>query len=108
MAGRVVLSTLIKGKLASAALVSTLVATGAAGATTAADHGVFGQQVRAKVESCKLAVRQNGGHGIGMCVSAFASQHGQEERDQHSDSSHGKHSDTNHGNGQGNGHNGRP
>lgn len=91
MAGRLVLSTVIKSKVASAALVSTLVATGAAGAATAADHGAFGQQVKAKVAACKEAVRQQGGHGIGSCVSAFASQHGQEERNEHPGNGKGRH-----------------
>lgn len=52
----------------------------AAGATEAAITGSlnpndWGQQVVQQVNTCKAALQQ-GQHGIGQCVSAFASQHG--------------------------------
>ena len=52
----------------------------AAGATEATITGSlnpndWGQQVVAQVATCKAAL-QDGQHGIGQCVSAFAKQHG--------------------------------
>ncbi|HEY8326754.1 MAG TPA: hypothetical protein VIG77_19845 [Ktedonobacterales bacterium] len=77
-----------KVKLATLLLADTLVVggAGAAGATAAAANGTFGQQVKQQVATCKAELKA-GTHGIGECVSDFASQHGQQERDQHS---HGK------------------
>jgi hypothetical protein len=44
--------------------------------TGSADPANWGQQVRQQVIACKAAL-ETGEHGIGKCVSAFASQHGQ-------------------------------
>lgn len=44
--------------------------------TGSADPSNWGQQVRQQVIACKAALG-TGEHGIGKCVSAFASQHGQ-------------------------------
>jgi len=44
--------------------------------TGSADPANWGQQVRQQVIACKAAL-ESGQHGIGPCVSAFASQHGQ-------------------------------
>jgi hypothetical protein len=76
----------VKSKVALA-IVMTIVAVGALGAGTAAAaaSGAFGQQVKAKVESCKDSLAK-GTHGIGECVSAFAQQHGAQQRSQHSQS----------------------
>ena len=70
--------------IATAALVvgggGAVAATAATGST---DPGVWGQTVTQAVTQCKSEL-QDGQHGIGQCVSAVASQHGQQERDQHS------------------------
>jgi hypothetical protein len=78
------LSATVKHK-AAVALLTTLIAAGALGSGTAAAaaSGAFGQQVKAKVESCKAALA-TGTHGIGECVSDFAQQHGAQQRQQHS------------------------
>jgi hypothetical protein len=78
------LATAFKSK-AAVAVLATVVAVGAIGGGTvaAAATGAFGQQVKAKVESCKDALA-NGVHGIGDCVSDFAQQHGAQQRQQHS------------------------
>lgn len=44
--------------------------------TGSANPANWGQQVRLQVIACKAALK-TGEHGIGQCVSAFASQHGQ-------------------------------
>lgn len=71
-AGTAVAFKLLSGVAVAAAAVTV------AGATTTGslDPTVWGQQVKAHVAECKakLAVGQ---HGIGECVSEFASQHGQ-------------------------------
>jgi hypothetical protein len=72
----------VKGKAAAAVLAALVATGGAAGTVAAANHGAFGQQVKAQVESCKDALTA-GAHGIGECVSDFANQHGQMERQQH-------------------------
>lgn len=102
------LATAVKSK-AAVAVLATVVAVGAIGGGTvaAAATGAFGQQVKAKVESCKDALA-NGVHGIGDCVSDFAQQHGTQQRQQHSqghptsqthdNDAHGK-SDQQHGGG---------
>lgn len=73
----------VKGKAAALVLAGILTATGATGATVAAANGAFGQQVKTQVETCKHDLVQ-GIHGIGQCVSTFAQQNGQEQRQQHS------------------------
>jgi len=87
----------VKSK-AAAVVLATVVGAGALGGGTAAAaaNGAFGQQVKAKVESCKDALAQ-GTHGIGECVSDFAQQHGVQQRQQHSQgqsTSHGQSGDT--------------
>ena len=78
------LAAAVKSK-AAVAVLTTVVAAGAVGGGTvaAAASGVFGRQVKAKVESCKDALGK-GTHGIGDCVSDFAQQHGVQQRQQHS------------------------
>jgi hypothetical protein len=73
----------VKSKAAAAVLAALIATGGATGAAAAANQGVFGQQVKAQVASCKAALK-TGVHGIGDCVSDFANQHGQTERQQHS------------------------
>jgi hypothetical protein len=75
----------VKGKAAAAVLAALIAAGGATGTVAAANAGAFGQQVKAHVESCKDALKA-GTHGIGDCVSDFANQHGQTERQEHSQS----------------------
>ena len=65
--------------------------------TGSADPANWGQQVRLQVIACKAAL-ETGEHGIGPCVSAFASQHGQLM------SGHASGARLNHGNGNANGH----
>ena len=94
------LAAAVKSK-AAVAVLTTVVSVGAVGGGTvaAAASGAFGQQVKAKVESCKDALAK-GTHGIGECVSDFAQQHGVQQRQQHSQgqsgATHGK-SDQTHG-----------
>lgn len=75
---------------AAAKAIAAVAAAAAAGAVTATavtgspNPQVWGQQVAEKVEACKAAMATNGKHGIGECVSDFASRHGQTERNQRS------------------------
>ena len=61
--------------VAALAMVSAAAVTEAA-ITGSADPANWGQQVRQQVIACKAAL-ESGQHGIGPCVSAFASHHGQ-------------------------------
>src|SRR5260370_42702775 len=74
----------LKSKVGVAVLAALLATGTATGAAAAASQGAFGQQVKTKVESCKDALAK-GTHGIGECVSDFAQQHGQQQRQQHSE-----------------------
>ncbi len=73
---------------AAAKAVAAVAAVAAAGAVTATavthspNPQVWGQQVKAAVEQCKDDLK-SGQHGIGDCVSDFASQKGQTERNKH-------------------------
>ena len=66
--------------------------------TGSADPANWGRQVTAQVAACKAALK-TGEHGIGQCVSAFASQHGKLVSDQRASGAR-----LNHGNGNANGH----
>lgn len=75
------------GKFVTGVAVAAFAATAAgaaveANASGSASPDAWGQQVEQQVRTCKDAL-QPGQHGIGQCVSAFASQHGQQERDAH-------------------------
>jgi hypothetical protein len=76
---------------AAAKAIAAVAAVAAAGAVTATavtgspNPQVWGQQVSEKVESCKAALK-TGQHGIGDCVSDFASKHGQTEGNAHAQS----------------------
>jgi hypothetical protein len=74
-----------KAAIALSAVTISLVAAGAA-AATAVTHSTnpqaWGQQVKEAVADCKDA-RRPGQHGIGDCVSAFATQHGATTRAEH-------------------------
>ncbi|HEY8841672.1 MAG TPA: hypothetical protein VIO80_13705 [Candidatus Dormibacteraeota bacterium] len=82
--------------VAALAVVAAAAATEAA-ITGSADPANWGQQVRLQVIACKAAL-ETGEHGIGPCVSAFASQHGQLLSGPASGAR------LNHGNGNANGH----
>lgn len=92
------MSAVAKAKLAALILAGTLVVggAGATGATVAAANGAFGQDVKTQVQTCKSELK-DGQHGIGQCVSQFANQHGQRERQQHSQGKGG--SSSSHGGG---------
>src|SRR5713226_8501484 len=63
-------------KLLTGVAVAAAAVTVAGAATTGSlNPTVWGQQVSEKVETCKSKLA-DGQHGIGDCVSAFASQHG--------------------------------
>jgi uncharacterized membrane protein YgcG len=63
-------------KLLTGVAVAAAAVTVAGAATTGSlNPTVWGQKVSETVESCKLQLA-NGQHGIGDCVSSFASQHG--------------------------------
>jgi hypothetical protein len=75
------------GKVAMglAAATLSLGAVGAAAATAithSIDPQVWGQQIREAVADCKETAK-SGRHGIGDCVSAFATQHGTAKRAEH-------------------------
>jgi hypothetical protein len=72
-AGTALTLKVLSGVAAAAAAVTM------AGATTTGslDPTVWGQQVKAHVADCKAKLA-DGQHGIGDCVSSFASQHGQD------------------------------
>src|ERR1700680_253766 len=80
---------ILSTKTVTAAALS-VVAIVAAGATTeavithSANPAVWGHQVVQQVDKCKAALPP-GSHGIGECVSSFASQHGASSPTQHSD-----------------------
>lgn len=76
-------ATGIKSKVGVAVLATLLATGGATGVAAAAANGAFGQQVKEQVQDCKAQL-QSGVHGIGACVSTFAQQHGQQQRQQHS------------------------
>ena len=101
------LPALLTTKVAAASMV-VLAATGTGVVVKTATTGspnplVWGQQVKDQVHKCKAELA-SGEHGIGKCVSQFASQHGDQQSDQ---SSSGSSSDNGDGNGNGNGH-GKP
>ncbi|HEY1162509.1 MAG TPA: hypothetical protein VGF78_05510 [Candidatus Dormibacteraeota bacterium] len=83
--------------VAALAVVAAAAVTEAA-ITGSADPANWGQRVRLQVIACKAAL-ETGEHGIGPCVSAFASQHGQLL------SAHASGARLNHGNGSANGQN---
>lgn len=89
---------------AAAKAVAVVVAVAAAGTVTATavtgsvNPQVWGQQVKAAVEQCKDNL-QSGQHGIGDCVSDFASKHGQTERNQHAQDSTQTHGSSGHSTG---------
>ncbi len=63
-------------KLLTGVAVAAAAVTVAGAATTGTlNPSVWGQQVSEKVETCKAKLA-NGDHGIGDCISSFASQHG--------------------------------
>ncbi|HEY8816395.1 MAG TPA: hypothetical protein VIP57_14980 [Candidatus Dormibacteraeota bacterium] len=66
--------------------------------TGSADPSNWGRLVTQQVATCKAALK-TGEHGIGQCVSAFASQHGDNVSDQRASGA-----GLNHGNGNANGH----
>ena len=70
-AGAALAAKLISGVAIAAAAVTVAGAT----ATGSLDPAVWGQQVTDRVQECKAALAA-GQHGIGDCVSAFASTHG--------------------------------
>ena len=92
----------LAGKAAMGFTVAALAVVAAAAVTEAAitgsaDPANWGQQVRLQVIACKAAL-ETGQHGIGPCVSAFASQHGQLM------SGHASGARLNHGHANANGH----
>jgi len=69
--------------LAVAALAVAAAGVGAEAAITgSANPSNWGQQVVQQVDKCKDALAP-GSHGIGECVSTFASQHGKQESSKH-------------------------
>jgi len=93
-----ILAALTSKGVAAAAVTALAVGGGtavvAAAATGSADPGTWGQQVVQTVQGCKDTVRTDSGtasgsRGIGRCVSKFASQHGQQMRDEHANDAAG-------------------
>ena len=66
--------------LAAAALIAGGGSVAATAATGSANPAVWGRTVTSAVASCKAG---QGQHGIGLCVSAIAKTHGQQERAAH-------------------------
>ena len=71
-AGAALTFKILTGVAAAAAAVTVV----GAATTGSLDPTVWGQQVEEQVQTCKNDLAQ-GEHGIGQCVSSFASQHGQ-------------------------------
>ncbi|MEA2644909.1 MAG: hypothetical protein QOG08_1935 [Chloroflexota bacterium] len=92
-----VVKTVTGFAVAAFAVVAAAAVTEAA-ITGSADPANWGQQVRQQVIACKAAL-QTGEHGIGLCVSAFAKQHGATVSDQRASGAR-----LNHGNRNANGH----
>jgi hypothetical protein len=94
--------------LTGVAVAAAAVTVAGAATTGSLNPEVWGQQVKQQVESCKDQLAQ-GQHGIGDCVSAFASQHGQSvasgARHHGQENGNGKDKNQN-GNGNGNGNGG--
>ena len=63
----------VAGAVAALAAAVTLTGASLTGSFNPVD---WGQQVSATVETCRDNLNSSGAHGIGGCVSAFASQHG--------------------------------
>jgi hypothetical protein len=94
---RTALATAVRSKAAAVALATVVgVGTISGGAAAAASNGAFGQQVKAKVESCKDALAK-GTHGIGDCVSDFTTSH-----------NHGHRASKTHNTSSNNGNHGKP
>lgn len=94
-------------KAAIAATIGVLAAAAAGEAvvTGSVNPVDWGQQVVQQVQKCKDALAP-GSHGVGSCVSSFASQHGKKASDEHRahpTPTHGQGSGTGVGNGTGNG-----
>jgi hypothetical protein len=74
---------------AAAKALAAVAAVAAAGAVTATavthspNPDIWGQRVVSTVRACQSAAAKSGTHGIGDCVSDFASQNGQTQRDAH-------------------------
>jgi len=81
------LATAAKSKVAIAATAAVLATGGGVGAKAAITGNPnpfnWGHQVQQHVVTCKQNL-PSGQHGIGRCVSDFATQHGVQERQQHS------------------------
>ena len=78
----------VKAIAALAAATVTVSAAGAIAATAVTgspNPQAWGQQVTAAVKACKLDL-SSGQHGIGECVSDFASKQGQTDRTEHANS----------------------
>lgn len=90
-------------KLATGIAVAAAAVTVAGAETTGSGNPtVWGQQVEAKVETCKTALIGTNSHGIGNCVSAFANTHGQQVSNQARQHGQGSRN-SNHGTGSGQG-----
>ena len=102
-AGAALTFKLLSGAVAAAAAV-TVAGAATTGSINPAD---WGQQVREKVESCKAELA-DGQHGIGDCVSAFASQHGQAVASDARHHGQGEGNENGSGSGPANSHGGNP
>ena len=83
----------------SAAVIVAAGATTEAVITRSANPTDWGHQVVLQVQGCKDALAP-GGHGVGACVSSFASQHGRQESKTHGTSSPSQHPNGGHPSGQ--------
>jgi hypothetical protein len=91
-------------KLLTGVAVAAAAVTVAGAATTGSlDPTVWGQQVTARVADCKAKLA-DGQHGIGDCVSSFASQHGTSVASEARQHGNGNQSNHGTGNGNANGH----
>ena len=82
------IAALASTKAALGLTVGVLAVSAAGAATEAAITGStnpsnWGQQVVQQVDKCKKMALAAGTHGIGECVSTFASKHGQQESSDH-------------------------
>lgn len=80
---RILPATLAAKAVAAVAAVAAAGAVTATATTHSPNPQVWGQRVSEMVETCKSQAATNGKHGIGECVSDFASSKHQQEQNAH-------------------------
>lgn len=95
----------LTGFVAAAAAATVAVAATEVASTGSLNPLNWGQQVTQQMNACKASAERLGVHGIGLCVSSFARQHGDTTSDSNGNGNgNGKATGKVAGNGNGNGH----